>query len=88
MDPLEGISTTLNNNEPSEGIVLPINTSADGVALFQYRTTTFEDDNTIIVCTAGQDVGTIHLTVFCEYMRSYNFVLLILSSLSESVIII
>ena len=65
MDPLEGISVTLNNNEPSQRFVLQINTSESGT-YFQYRNTTFEDDNTRIVCTAGQDVGTIDLTVFCK----------------------
>ena len=64
-DPLDGISVTLNNNEPSQGIVFPIGT-LNNATLFQYRNTTFEDDNTRIVCTAGQDVGTIDLTVFCK----------------------
>ena len=66
IDPLEGTTTTLNNNKPSMGIVTQIGISEDGVTLFQYRNTTFEDDNTRIVCTAGQDVGVIHLTVFCK----------------------
>ena len=68
-DLLEGISITLNNNEPPQGIVTAMGTLSDGAVLYQYRNTTFEDDNTRIVCTAGQDEGVIYLTVFCEYTQ-------------------
>ena len=65
IDPLEGTTTTLNNNEPSVGIVTQIGIS-ENITFYHYRNTTFEDNNTRIVCTAGQDVGVIYLTVFCK----------------------
>ena len=64
-DSLEQISVFLNGNEPSQGIVTQINIT-DGIVHYQYRNTTSEDDNTIIVCAAGSDLGTIYITVFCE----------------------
>ena len=64
-DSLEQISVFLNGNEPSQGIVTQINVT-DGIVHYQYRNTTFEDDNTIIVCAAGSNQGTIDVTVFCE----------------------
>ena len=66
-DDLEGISITLNDNMPSDGIVDVVNdTSPDGVMEYRYRNTTADDDDTRIVCSAGQDEGFIYLTVFCE----------------------
>lgn len=66
-DRYEGITVTLNDNMLSQGIVTRINgTSPDDVIWYRYNHTTAADDNTRIVCTAGQDKGVIHLTVFCE----------------------
>ena len=66
-DEYERISITLNENMPSQGIVVVVNdTSPNGVIEYRYRNTTMEDDDTEIVCSAGRDEGIIHLTVFCE----------------------
>lgn len=57
---------TLNENEQSLGRVTTVNESDDGIILYQYRNTTYEDHNTRIVCTAGTDRGFLHLSVFCK----------------------
>ena len=73
------INVTLNYNEPSDGIVTLVNVSHDGIRLYKYRNTTYEDDGTLIVCTAGQDRGVIELTVFRKELNnnkySYNILL-------------
>jgi len=63
-DPLEMISVTLNNNEPSTGIVNRLSGSIGDKVLYQYRVTNRSDDDTTITCTAGQDTGRITVTVF------------------------
>ena len=64
-DQLDGIAVTLNNNEPSTGIVNR-NGTRDDISFFVYRNTTQDDDGTRIVCSSGRDTGTIYLTVFCK----------------------
>ena len=61
---------TLNENEQLEGRVTTVNESDDGIILYQYRTTTFEDHDTRIVCSAGNDRGVIHLSVFCKCLTT------------------
>ena len=61
------INVTLNNNKPSHNIITLVNISTDGIVLYQYRNAAIQDDGTRIICTAGQDVGVIQLTVFCKY---------------------
>lgn len=56
---------TLNQNEQAQDAVTRLNMT-DGIVLYQYHNTTFEDDNTRIVCAAGADQGVIHITVFCK----------------------
>ena len=65
-DPLESISVTLNENEQPLGRVNLVNRSDDDIMFYQYRSTTFEDHNTRIVCSAGSDRGIIRLSVFCK----------------------
>lgn len=69
-DPLELISVTLNDNEPPQSRIYFVNESDDGVRLYQYRNTTIDDHNTIIVCTAGSDRGVIQLSVFCKCLTT------------------
>lgn len=66
-DSLDRISVFLNKNEPSDGIVHKVNESDNGVVLYKYRNATIDDNDKMITCSAGQDEGTIQLTVFCEY---------------------
>ena len=61
---------TLNENEQPLDRVTTVNESDDGIILYQYRTTTFEDHDTRIVCSAGNDRGVIRLSVFCKCLTT------------------
>ena len=69
-DPLELISVMLNENEQPLDRVTTVNESDDGIILYQYRNTTFEDHNTRIECTAGTDRGFLYLSVFCKCLTT------------------
>jgi len=66
-DDLERISVTLNDNQPSTGIVTRLKGNRGEVVLFQFRATDRNDNGTVIKCTAGSDTGSIAVTVFCKF---------------------